>query len=139
MCTGSAVEPAGASPGSVRSRRCHCLTGHCRREYVYGMRRGAGRRQSGERQKPALSRPDLSLPEGERKSEPGTSASEGRAGYTSIKAVGGAASYSPASLRRSAFSAIWSWFMHSWMSPSMNTGRLYIDQFMRWSVTRPWG
>ena len=44
--------------------------------------------------------------------------------------------YSPASLRRSAFSAIWSWSMHSWMSPSMKTGRLYIDQFIRWSVTR---
>ena len=46
---------------------------------------------------------------------------------------------SPASLSRSAFSAIVSWSMHSWMSPSMKTGRLYMDQPMRWSVTRPCG
>ena len=46
---------------------------------------------------------------------------------------------SPASFRRSAFSAIWSWSMHSCMSPSIKAGRLYIDQFILWSVTRPWG
>ena len=46
---------------------------------------------------------------------------------------------SPASFRRSAFSAIWSWSMHSWMSPSIKTGRLYIDQLILWSVTRDCG
>ena len=39
--------------------------------------------------------------------------------------------YSPASFRRSAFSAICSWSMHSWISPSMKPGRLYIDQLIR--------
>ena len=31
-----------------------------------------------------------------------------------------------AALRRSAFSAIWSWSITSWIAPSINTGRLYI-------------
>lgn len=34
--------------------------------------------------------------------------------------------YSAAAFNLSAFSAICSWSMTSWMSPSMNTGRLYI-------------
>ena len=34
--------------------------------------------------------------------------------------------YSAADFRRSAFSAMVSWSMTSWMSPSMKTGRLYI-------------
>ena len=44
-----------------------------------------------------------------------------------------------ASFNLSAFSAIWSCSMHSKMSPSMKTGRLYMLQLMRWSVTRPCG
>ena len=43
--------------------------------------------------------------------------------------------YSPA-LRRSAFSATWSWSITSWISPSIKTGRLWVDQLILWSVTR---